>query len=275
MGIRLGDRYLTPNYVFVAVGRLYFLLLARQALRPHFAPHGLRHALAAAGTGALAGAWLAATAATALKGELQWHPAGLFDVRFSSIGGSWGCLLGLALHARSDRQAVLPVLDAVVPALLVGLIASRLGCLFGGCCRGILRAFNLAGLQLQPFELWPLWDLAALGVTLALGALPHNPFRRAPAGSGTLLLLGYGLLRFLVEYLRFDPRLGGNDALPMAGRGTGGLRPGLGGNSHRSRSTGRGPRSAFVRRRPKGRSASGPNRGERKQRAEQDPNVHP
>lgn len=129
-------------------------------------------------------------------------------------GGFAGGLLGGWLAARRSGLAVWPLLDAAAPALLVGQLVGRLGCLVNGDAwgaptgaawgliyrnPGALLPSNLLGVPTQPY---PLYESVAVALLLALLVLLE---RRQPAGSGITFIvavLGYAVIRFALSPFR-------------------------------------------------------------------------
>jgi phosphatidylglycerol:prolipoprotein diacylglycerol transferase len=170
-----------------------------------------------------------------------------FDLRSGGLvayGGFLGGFAGAFVHLRLKKLSVLTFADCAAPAIAIGLCLTRIGCYLYGCDFGSrlpasaphwlarlgtfprwedgvgqlrgspaflhhVNAYGLArdashALPVHPTQLYE----ALLG--LVLGALCLGVFqRRAFAGQALLVLaLGYGLARFLLEYLRDDPERG-------------------------------------------------------------------
>lgn len=51
-------------------------------------------------------------------------------------GGVIGAMLAMVWYLRRQKQAILPVADALIPALALGQFFGRLGCWAAGCCWG-------------------------------------------------------------------------------------------------------------------------------------------
>ena len=105
-----------------------------------------------------------------------------------------GELAGVSLWALIARKSVLASANAVAPAVMTAGAVARLGCVFAGCCRGLL------GLPL--FHAWPLYDIAALLVALMLGVQVE---KRRAGGALLAFLIVYGVLRFFLEFARDVP----------------------------------------------------------------------
>jgi len=123
----------------------------------------------------------------------------------SVIGGFVGGIAWL----RWRKLPVLPYCDLAAPSLALGQAVGRLGCFFNGCCYGgpVLGGLVFPslgdGIPRHPVQLYE----AAGTLLICLILLRMRP---RPAGqAGGIMgwyLASYGLLRFLLEMLRADPR---------------------------------------------------------------------
>lgn len=146
------------------------------------------------------------------------HPLLVFavwDGGMSFHGGLIGAVLMLAWTARREGVTVFAVTDFVAPLIPLGLGAGRIanfvnGNLFGRVCHGAFpwcAYFPYGGDVLRyPSQLF---EAAGEGLLLfvILWLFSRRP-RRAGAVSA-LFLIGYGIIRFSLEFLRQpDPQLG-------------------------------------------------------------------
>ncbi|MCX5919880.1 MAG: prolipoprotein diacylglyceryl transferase [Candidatus Melainabacteria bacterium] len=138
--------------------------------------------------------------AVLLQGGLVWY-GGLF--------AGWAGLIALAKQA---KQNVLQIMDLVAPSLMVGLGFGRIGCFLSGCCFGSPCHVPWAvsypvghlthGMLVHPTPLYEsLGAFALAGLTIGLEKAFPNNHRGVASG---VLLFGYGILRFGLEYLRGD-----------------------------------------------------------------------
>jgi phosphatidylglycerol:prolipoprotein diacylglycerol transferase len=126
-------------------------------------------------------------------------------------GGFLGGLAGGLLAARRARLPVWPLLDAVAPAMLVGQVIGRLGCLsngdaWGAPCSGpfgICVVYSNPGDLLPPELLgvpthaYPIYEMAAVGVLLlGLWLARRQLAASAPGTTFLLAALGYSVIRF-------------------------------------------------------------------------------
>ena len=175
---------------------------------------------------ALAGAWLGSRVFFAF----QWYltdPAytqrGLVELLReggqASMGALAGMLPALYLFFHFSRQVAYPLggMDVATPALSLYQGLARLGCFAAGCCHGTpspnlpwavtftdpRAACPYLGTPLHPAQIYLSAGNLALSLVLVTLALRPGVFR------GWLLpvyLIGYGVLRFAVEFVRGDHR---------------------------------------------------------------------
>ncbi len=106
-------------------------------------------------------------------------------------GGFFGAVLAVELAARLREESALVWADLFSPAISLGHAVGRIGCFLNGCCFGKAN---------HPVQLYESFFLAALSFFLFIGYLKK---RRTGTLFGTYLL-GYGLIRFFLEFLRGD-----------------------------------------------------------------------
>lgn len=154
-----------------------------------------------------------------------WHePSALLSVGFLEsagifYGGVVAALIVLTLYVHRQKLGWLAVGDAIVPGLALGHGIGRLGCFSAGCCWGkpttlpwgitFHNAFAHAtvGVPLNvPLQPTQLMEATAEGVIfLILWRLAKH---RAFTGQLTVVyLISYGIVRFLVDFLRaYEPQ---------------------------------------------------------------------
>jgi len=137
-----------------------------------------------------------------------------------SLLSAWSSgLIGALVYARVFRLPVGPCLDGSAPAIAVALPVMRMGCLAAGCCYGTptdlpwgirytVPAVGAStgvplGIALHPT---PLYE-AALVAALALLIVGRWHTLR-PGQPMALLFGGYGVIRFLTEFVRGDAQIG-------------------------------------------------------------------
>jgi len=141
----------------------------------------------------LLGAWL-----------LGWTGGGpggsraLFGALLLSVGA------GIA-YCVSQRLVLGPVGDAFAPSMALGTAIGRVGCFFAGCCYGTPTDLPWAHAGRHPTQLYE-----SCGALVLLGlVLLARRHRRVPGEAFLAFGVGYGILRFGLEFLRADnPVLG-------------------------------------------------------------------
>lgn len=145
------------------------------------------------------------------------HPAAIIRVDQGGLVFYGGFILAFALIVwyvkKVCKAEVIPVLDALAPALAGAHALGRIGCFFNGCCYG------------KPADLW--WSVVYPEKTepfIRYGSMPLHPVQIYEAILNIILaaglfvlvrkckrgitmssyLLAYGLLRFVDEFFRGD-----------------------------------------------------------------------
>ena len=215
--MHLGPVTLGTYGLMVATG----LLGALFVMRADLARHGLRadpySIIGVSGLAGLVGAKLYHLLES--PREFFAHPFSLLfnPTGFAWFGGFLGGFLALVLLARQSRMPVLAMLDAASPAAALGYGIGRIGCLIAGdgdygiptslpwgmsFPNGIMPTMA----RVHPTPIYEFLAAAAIFVYLwRLG--PQSARGPRPAGVvfGSYLVLS-GLARFLVEFIRLNPR---------------------------------------------------------------------
>lgn len=132
-----------------------------------------------------------------------------FVVYGSIIGGA----LGVYLYCRRKKWSFFKVGDIIIPAVAIAQGFGRIGCFLAGCCYG--KETNMTiGVSFKPDSLGPtdikvhptqiyssIFDFA-LGMLL----LWYGSKKTKDGRVVSLYLIIYSIGRFLVEFLRDDPR---------------------------------------------------------------------
>lgn len=134
------------------------------------------------------------------------------------LGGVIGGLITLWWLVHRRRMSLAPFLDVFFVALPLSHALGRLGCFLGGCCYGrptdllwaVVYTDPLAkrlqgtplGVPLHPYPLYEML-LELLNFGICLWVLRR---RTTPGAVVATWMALYGTQRFLLEWLRFDPR---------------------------------------------------------------------
>lgn len=138
------------------------------------------------------------------------HPAEIVRIDQGGLifyGGFLAAAAGVAVMARVRHIPLWTLGDFTVSALPLGHALGRIGCLLNGCCYGapsdLPWAVKTAGAWRHPVQGYEAIFNIALYLTLCLLLL-----RRVQAGFVVAAyLIGYGLWRFAIEFLRGDARM--------------------------------------------------------------------
>jgi phosphatidylglycerol:prolipoprotein diacylglycerol transferase len=129
-------------------------------------------------------------------------------------GGFLTAVLAAFIFSKKNEIAMLTLTDALAAPLLLGQAIGRIGCFFAGCCYGKMtecflgvtfthpESLALKFVKIHPTQLYSsLGDFVLFGIALFIG-------KKSPQ-KGILTafyLLGYGVFRFFIEFLRGDDR---------------------------------------------------------------------
>ncbi len=165
--------------------------------------------------------------------EFAQDPLSLFALWKGGLvyyGGMILAILGFAVYARIKRESFLSLGDFCAVFLPLGQAFGRIGCFFHGCCFGGICGDSPIGIvypkgspaflhqvysgdisqyALRSLPVWPTQFIEA-AACLALAALLWWIYlrfaKRFPGICGAGYMLGYAVIRFIVEILRDDPR---------------------------------------------------------------------
>ena len=121
-------------------------------------------------------------------------------------GGMLGVILAMLWYARSHRQDWLTVTDFIAPLIPLALGAGRIGNFINAELWGrpatVPWAMVFPNVDSVPRHPSQLYEFALEGVVLFAVLWWYSARPRPRAAVSAAFLLGYGLLRFLVEYTR-------------------------------------------------------------------------
>jgi phosphatidylglycerol:prolipoprotein diacylglycerol transferase len=135
---------------------------------------------------------------------------------FVWYGGLIGGATAILLWLRRKKYKALVIADMIAPGLAIGVAIGRLGCLANGCCYGVktslpwgivytnpLAVARPLGEPLHPTQLYEFaYNLVIFSVIWVMGK------RVKQEGFIFGLYLGmYGFFRFLVEFVRVNPKI--------------------------------------------------------------------
>ncbi len=133
-----------------------------------------------------------------------------FGSGFVFYGGFYGGVAAAAIYCKVTKLSFWELARSIVPLVPLFHMCGRIGCFLAGCCYGVENdvlgiAFTSSevapnGVPLLPVQLYEAAGEAVLFVLTAL--IVRRPHSGPQALS--VWLIGYGVLRFLLEFLRGD-----------------------------------------------------------------------
>ena len=138
-----------------------------------------------------------------------------FGAGFVFFGGLFAGALTLYVFMKKHRHPIAPVLDLFTPAVPLAHAFGRIGCFLAGCCYGttcdlpwavtFTSSNSLAPLNI-PLHPVQLYESVFLFLLTGFLVLIENKIRRIPGRLLPLYVFFYGCWRFMIEFLRGDPR---------------------------------------------------------------------
>jgi len=213
---KIGNFYIPTYGFFVAAGFLLAIALAvRRARHNHIDPEIVTDVAFYILIGALIGAriYYALEHWPYFKHK-PWEVLYLWKGGLAFYGGFVGAFALSFLYVKKRKLSVLEVADLIAPSIPAGHAVGRIGCFCAGCCYGKPTSFPWAIVFTDPHS------LARLGVPLHPTQLYHAlsnififlvlcreyPRRKFKGQVFFSYLLLYAIARFLIEFLRGDPR---------------------------------------------------------------------
>ncbi len=147
---------------------------------------------------------------------------------FVLYGGMIAAILVGALYTKMRGESIAKISDLAAPLIMVGLAFGRVGCFLNGCCYGkISHSFlairfpegsapfkdqqdtnrlDRAAAQSEPVLATQLFE-TAVAILLFFGiSWYHRKLKKHDGETMLVMGMGYAVWRFLVEFLRDDPR---------------------------------------------------------------------
>ena len=151
---------------------------------------------------------------TELKGIIK-EPSILlnFGYGFVVYGAIGGGALAMYLYCRKKKWNILEMLDITVGGLAIAQGFGRIGCFLAGCCYGAVTDLPIgvvfpqgslapAGIHVHPTQIYS----SIFDFILGFFLLYYGKKKRAHGKVMGMYLIIYSIGRFLVEFLRNDPR---------------------------------------------------------------------
>lgn len=136
-----------------------------------------------------------------------------FGYGFVIYGAIGGGAIAMYLYCRRKGWNVIEMLDMTVPGLAIAQGFGRIGCFLAGCCYGAETTLPIgvkfpknslapAGVYLHPTQIYS----SIFDFSLGLFLLYYSKKERQSGKTMGLYLIIYSIGRFMVEFLRNDPR---------------------------------------------------------------------
>ena len=151
--------------------------------------------------------------------EFAAHPELIIRVDQGGLMFYGGLILAIGvflLWCRLKKERILPLADMMTTVIPLGHAFGRIGCFFYGCCYGkdsdawcavVFPKFSPSwyehGQRMVPVLPTQLFEAAALLVLFAILLALYIKHRRDTCAA---YLVGYGVIRFCMEFFRGDPR---------------------------------------------------------------------
>lgn len=143
------------------------------------------------------------------------NPSILLDFGYGFViyGAILGGALAMYLYCRRKKWNTLEMVDITVPALAIAQGFGRIGCFFAGCCYGAETKLPIgvkfpvgslapAGVYLQPTQIYS----SIFDFILGFFLLYYGKKERSVGKLTGMYLIIYSIGRFMVEFIRNDPR---------------------------------------------------------------------
>ncbi|WP_238918103.1 prolipoprotein diacylglyceryl transferase [Clostridium sp. YIM B02555] len=136
-----------------------------------------------------------------------------FGYGFVIYGAIGGGALAIYLYCRKKSWDIIEMLDMTVPGLAIAQGFGRIGCFLAGCCYGAKTTLPIgvefpegslapAGVHLHPTQIYSsIFDFA-----MGLFLLYYSKKTKQRGKTMGMYLIIYSIGRFIVEFLRNDPR---------------------------------------------------------------------
>jgi len=144
-------------------------------------------------------------------GRSLWETVAVYRGGLVFYGGLAGATLATILYSRKRGLPLWKLADALAPSIALGHFFGRIGCFINGCCYGTHCTLPWAvhyndvpydnpGQALHPVQLYE----AALNIALYSLLARQYQRKRFDGETFAFYLLGYGIVRFTVEFFRGD-----------------------------------------------------------------------
>lgn len=137
-----------------------------------------------------------------------WQIFRIWDGGLAIYGGVIGGFIGLVISSLVNKKDIFATTDAVAPLLAIGQAFGRIGCIFGKCCYGVEVAnkalhffpisLNVAGGYHYATNFYE----SILDVILFVILVKTLRKYKTKGLNTCIYLIGYGVVRFILEFFR-------------------------------------------------------------------------
>ncbi len=130
----------------------------------------------------------------------------IYQGGMSYHGGAVGGFLAVAIFARRRKVSGWRIIDAGMPAFIVGAAIARIGCFLNGCCYGVVTSSPLGVVfpsigDNMPHHPVQLYDFTLHMIFLII-IFQLRRFKKRDGDMFAFYLMGYAILRAITEHFR-------------------------------------------------------------------------
>ncbi len=138
-----------------------------------------------------------------------------FGSGFEFFGALFSGVIVFLIYTSRNQLPRLHTLDLLTPSIPLAHAFGRIGCFLAGCCYGRECSYTWSIIFNHPDSLAPqgialhptqLYESALLLLLTGLLLLSESYLRKKPGMMLPAYVIGYTVIRFIVEYFRGDPR---------------------------------------------------------------------
>ena len=130
----------------------------------------------------------------------------IFDFRNGGLslhGSLIGGLIALWIYSNIKKKNIGKILDMVTPSVIIGIAIGRIGCFMNGCCYGVESSIFSASSVFHGHHPAQLYEMF-LDFILFIFVLFYEKRTKFSGELFITFIMGYSVVRFIVEIFRFD-----------------------------------------------------------------------
>lgn len=123
------------------------------------------------------------------------------------IGGATTFLVIYFIFKKRYQSSFKDIISFVPSCILIAHAFGRIGCFFAGCCYGI-QTDSWLGVHFPgvPGNVYPTQLFEAIFLLIMFGITAYLSYKKDFKHNFSIYLIGYGIFRFLLEFIRGDDR---------------------------------------------------------------------